>query len=115
MPPVRRVDSRRHDDLHSQHRIGLLPGLSAGASAAEALRPASSACGFPTRSTQPVPQRADDEGWARHREIIMTAVPRALDDAQIAQFIRDGFVRIDNAFPRALAEAARGIMWRGLP
>ena len=45
----------------------------------------------------------------------MTANPRALDDAQIAQFIREGFVRIDNAFPRDLAEAARAIMWRDLP
>ena len=45
----------------------------------------------------------------------MTANPRALDAAQIQQFIRDGFVRIDNAFPRELAEAARVIMWRDLP
>ncbi|WP_426408066.1 phytanoyl-CoA dioxygenase [Bradyrhizobium ganzhouense] len=45
----------------------------------------------------------------------MTANPRALDDAQIDQFIREGFVRIDNAFPRDLAEAARAIMWRDLP
>jgi hypothetical protein len=41
---------------------------------------------------------------------IMTANPRALDDAQIAQFIREGFIRIDDAFPRDLAEAARAIM-----
>jgi hypothetical protein len=46
---------------------------------------------------------------------IMTAIPRAFDDAQIAQFIREGFIRIDNAFPRDLAEAARAIMWRDLP
>jgi hypothetical protein len=45
---------------------------------------------------------------------IMTAIPRAFDDAQIAQFIREGFIRIDNAFPRDLAEAARAIMWRDL-
>lgn len=45
----------------------------------------------------------------------MTANPRALDDAQIDHFIRDGFVRIDNAFPCELAEAARTIMWRDLP
>lgn len=43
------------------------------------------------------------------------ARPRALDDAQIVQFIREGFIRIDNAFPRDLAEAARAIMWRDLP
>lgn len=40
---------------------------------------------------------------------------RALSDAQIAQFIQRGFVRIDNAFPRELADAGRAIMWRELP
>ena len=37
---------------------------------------------------------------------------RALSDAQIKQFIRDGFVRIDAAFPRGLADEARVILWR---
>lgn len=37
---------------------------------------------------------------------------RALTDAQIAQFIRDGFVKIENAFPRQLASAGRAILWR---
>ncbi|GGC49839.1 phytanoyl-CoA dioxygenase family protein [Chelatococcus reniformis] len=37
---------------------------------------------------------------------------RALTAAQIDQFIEDGFVRIDEAFPRALADAAREILWR---
>jgi len=40
---------------------------------------------------------------------------RALSDAQIQQFIQDGFVRIDQAFPRELADQAREIMWRDLP
>jgi hypothetical protein len=39
----------------------------------------------------------------------------ALSDAQIEQFIQDGFVRIDRAFPRELAEQGRAIMWRDLP
>ena len=39
----------------------------------------------------------------------------ALGDAQIQQFIDDGFVRIDRAFPRELAGQARAIMWRDLP
>lgn len=39
----------------------------------------------------------------------------ALSAAQIAQFIQQGFVRIDNAFPRELADAGRAIMWRDLP
>ena len=37
---------------------------------------------------------------------------RALSDAQIEQFIRDGFVRIDGAFPRDLADECRAILWR---
>jgi len=40
---------------------------------------------------------------------------RALGDAQVEQFIRDGFVRIDRAFPRELAEEGRAIMWRDIP
>ena len=35
----------------------------------------------------------------------------ALSDAQIAQFIADGFVRIDNAFPASLAAEGRNILW----
>ncbi|WP_343520179.1 phytanoyl-CoA dioxygenase family protein [Sphingomonas sp.] len=37
---------------------------------------------------------------------------RALSAAQIDAFIADGFVRIDDAFPAAIAEAARAILWR---
>ena len=37
---------------------------------------------------------------------------RALSDAQIDQFIQDGFVRLDHAFPRHLAEQGRAILWR---
>jgi hypothetical protein len=36
----------------------------------------------------------------------------ALSDAQIRHFIRDGFVRINRAFPRQLAEQGRAILWR---
>jgi hypothetical protein len=38
-----------------------------------------------------------------------------LSEAQIAGFIRDGFVRIDRAFPSELAEQGRAIMWRDIP
>lgn len=38
----------------------------------------------------------------------------ALTPAQINQFMTDGFVRIDDAFPAALAEQARAILWRDL-
>ena len=40
---------------------------------------------------------------------------RALNDAQIRQFIEDGFVRLDLAFPRELAEQGHAILWRDLP
>ena len=36
----------------------------------------------------------------------------ALSQAQIDSFIADGFVRIDDAFPRALADEGRAILWR---
>ncbi|MCP3139699.1 phytanoyl-CoA dioxygenase family protein [Pyxidicoccus xibeiensis] len=35
----------------------------------------------------------------------------ALSPAQLDAFLRDGFVRVDNAFPRALADEARAILW----
>lgn len=37
---------------------------------------------------------------------------RGLSAAQINQFITDGFVRIDGAFPTTLADAVRGVLWR---
>src|SRR5215204_492028 len=40
---------------------------------------------------------------------------RALSEAQIEQFINEGFVRIDEAFPRELADQGRAILWRDLP
>ena len=40
---------------------------------------------------------------------------RALSDAQIRQFIDDGFIRLDRAFPKLLAEQGRAILWRDLP
>lgn len=39
----------------------------------------------------------------------------ALGNAQVEQFIRDGFIRIERAFPRELAEQACAIMWRDIP
>src|SRR5690242_19239258 len=35
-----------------------------------------------------------------------------LSDAQVASFIADGFVRIDNAFSTELADECRAILWR---
>jgi len=41
----------------------------------------------------------------------MPDIMPALSRAQIDQFINDGFVRIDNAFPRAIADEARTLLW----
>jgi hypothetical protein len=35
-----------------------------------------------------------------------------LDDGQIRQFINDGYIKLENAFPTALAEEARAILWQ---
>lgn len=35
-----------------------------------------------------------------------------LSDAEISQFIREGFVKIPEAFPRELAEEGRSLLWR---
>ena len=39
----------------------------------------------------------------------------SLNPQQIQSFITDGFVRIDNAFPTALAVQVRNILWQDLP
>lgn len=36
----------------------------------------------------------------------------ALTDGEVRQFIEDGFVRVDRAFPRDLADEGRAILWR---
>jgi hypothetical protein len=41
-----------------------------------------------------------------------TSAARGLAPAQIEQFITDGFVRLDSAFAREQAEAARAILWK---
>ena len=40
-----------------------------------------------------------------------SGTPSALTDAQITQFIHDGFVKIPGAFPRELADHGRSILW----
>jgi hypothetical protein len=42
----------------------------------------------------------------------VTPEVRGLTPVQIEQFITGGFVRIDHAFPRALADAAQAILWK---
>jgi hypothetical protein len=42
----------------------------------------------------------------------MPNLPQTLSEAQVASFIADGFVRIDNAFSAELADACRAILWR---
>ncbi len=36
---------------------------------------------------------------------------RTLTDEQEEQFLYDGFVKLENAFPQAIAEEARAILW----
>ena len=33
---------------------------------------------------------------------------------QVEQFVEEGFVRIDNAFPRAIADAGLPALWRAV-
>ena len=40
--------------------------------------------------------------------------PHALSEAQILHFIQNGYVKIEHAFPRHLADEARAILWRDL-
>jgi len=42
-------------------------------------------------------------------------MPEILSKEAIEQFILDGFVRIDNAFPREAADKALDILWKDLP
>lgn len=42
------------------------------------------------------------------------STPRALSAAELDSFITDGFVRVDDAFPKALADEARAILWRDM-
>ncbi len=39
-------------------------------------------------------------------------VEGSLTSTEVQQFVRDGFVKLTNAFPRDLAEQARAILWR---
>ena len=39
-------------------------------------------------------------------------ISQGLSDAQIEQFVRDGFVKIEAAFPRELADQGRSLLWR---
>jgi hypothetical protein len=43
-----------------------------------------------------------------------SSVAQALSEADVARFIRDGFVRINGAFSPEIAAAARRILWRDL-
>jgi hypothetical protein len=54
----------------------------------------------------------DHEQAVRYRLTLDPRAPSALSDAQIRQFIHDGFVKIQGAFPRALADECRTILWR---
>src|ERR1700758_3964820 len=40
--------------------------------------------------------------------------PRVLSDAEKEQFVRDGFVKFENAFPSEIAAEACAILWRAV-
>ncbi|PSR56363.1 phytanoyl-CoA dioxygenase [Adhaeribacter arboris] len=42
-------------------------------------------------------------------------MPPALTNAQIQQFIHEGYIRLDNAFPEELAAQGRTILWQAIP
>jgi hypothetical protein len=72
---------------------------------------------FPLDLTSlPVLLRAGDWLWLNDMGFFMpTHEPepvRALSDVQIQRFIQDGFIRVDRAFPRELADECRAILWR---
>src|SRR5580692_7119360 len=111
-----------HDDApHLQYRFGLLP---------KPLRalPAPSGRKMRTCSAAQTVTRSwtNRASLTSHREAMATGscdmrvfMPtnehgsvRALSDAQVQKFIHDGFVRVDRAFPRELADEGRAILWR---
>ena len=103
------IDCTCHDDPHL-HLFYLL-------SRALTALPAPGGRKFPTETARPLLLRAGHGRLPSDKRIFMPAskTARALSDAQIAQFIQDGFVRIDRAFPRELAEQGRTILSRDLP
>jgi hypothetical protein len=54
----------------------------------------------------------DHEQAVRYRLKLDSRTPSVVGDAQIRQFIHDGFVKIQGAFPRELADESRSILWR---
>ncbi len=36
-----------------------------------------------------------------------------LSEAEVNQFIEEGFLRLEHAFPRELADQGRALLWRG--
>src|ERR1700719_447825 len=56
----------------------------------------------------------DQEKAIRYDAVRDSRTPAALGDAEIRQFIDDGFVKIAGAFPRELADEGRTILWRDM-
>ena len=52
------------------------------------------------------------EQAVRHRLTPDSRSAPVLSEAQLRQFIHDGFVKIQGAFPRELADESRSILWR---
>jgi hypothetical protein len=54
----------------------------------------------------------DHEQAVRYRLKLDARTPSVVGDGQIRQFIHDGFVKIQGAFPREFAAESRSILWR---
>jgi len=54
----------------------------------------------------------DYEKAVRYGLTLDSRAPSVVADGQIRQFIHDGFVKIEGAFPRELADESRSILWR---
>ena len=54
----------------------------------------------------------DHEQAVRYRLTLDSRAPSVVADAQIRQFIHEGFLKIQGAFPRELADESRSILWR---
>jgi hypothetical protein len=66
----------------------------------------------PTSSPGEFLNRRQSVGEVPHRAMGRENVMKSLSEEQIAQFIEQGFVRLDELFPRSLADRGREILWQ---
>ena len=52
--------------------------------------------------------------WSACHEASSSGARRRLSIRHVDQFVEEGFVRIDNAFPRAIADAGLAALWQAV-